>query len=115
MGTYVEWVLGRTTYGCLAIYPPPQIERIQESIGMIGHMSLEWKAPTTPAELLNQIPMAQPVSSALFPVPHMKGVFKYNVEQLGQSPVMDWGQFYDLGKQAAEGTWKLAPGVPQIS
>ena len=105
-GTYCEWQIGETTYSCLASYPPPAVERMQEAVGMTGELVPNWVPPKSPQELLDRIPVAMPMSSVLYSVPGYAGVFKYDKKLFEKMPVMDWAQFFEMSRQAAEGEWK---------
>ena len=114
MGTYCEWIIGEKTYSCLATYPPPPVERMTEGMAIMGQMSSDWAPPESPRALLDRIPLAIPTSAALYAVPHMRGVFKYDKARFAGMPVMEWNQFMEMGRQAATGEWKPSPGIPQV-
>ena len=81
---------------------------------MTGFQAPRWIVPSSPEELLNKIPMATPVSTAMIPVPGYRGCFKFDVELMLSLPVMDWSQHFELGRQAATGEWKPQPGIAQV-
>ena len=109
-----EWRFGDKAYICLAEYPPLMIENMKASMVLGGAQQEGWVPPESPEQLLERIPMAVPVSSALIPLDGHPGCYAYDPEVLGNIPKMDWGQYFEMGRQAAAGEWVPEPGRRQI-
>ena len=108
------WEEAGQSYMCRAEFPPAYIENMMETMAMTGMQSVGWRPPSSAGELLERIPVAHPCSKALIAVGGVPGHYKWDQEKMNQIPVMDWKQFYEMGRQAASGEWTPSPAMQQV-
>ena len=57
--------------------------------------------------------MVTPTSAAMEPIPGYPGCFKFDVNEIKKARVMDWTQYFELGRQAATNEWQPAQEMRQ--